>query len=130
MSATPEVLAAIRAALDRVHPALDPHTAQIEIAWILREIRYDEKGAIVWRSFELGRRFFDRLGEAQNWRCCYCGIRMLNISNFKDEPTLEHVIPKSKKGPDHPDNLVIACFDCNQTAADLCFTFLKRVKRA
>lgn len=38
-------------------------------------------------------------------RCQYCGSR--------DRLTLDHVVPKSRGGPDTWDNLVAACVPCN-----------------
>jgi 5-methylcytosine-specific restriction endonuclease McrA len=38
-------------------------------------------------------------------RCQYCGSR--------DRLTLDHVLPKSRGGPDSWDNLVAACVPCN-----------------
>jgi hypothetical protein len=53
------------------------------------------------------------LAEAQNWRCCWCGIRMEGNGIDWDAPTFEHVVPRSKGGLDELDNLVIACRQCN-----------------
>ena len=33
--------------------------------------------------------------------------------------TTDHKIPKSRGGTNHPDNLVDACYPCNQDKADL-----------
>lgn len=53
-----------------------------------------------------------RLAEAQNWRCCYCGVPMVN--HFAStQATIEHIVPRSLGGPDHPDNYAIACRSCN-----------------
>lgn len=56
----------------------------------------------------------DRLAEAQNWRCCYCGVRMMGVTN--DDPTFatfEHVVPRSRGGTNLMANLVVACRQCN-----------------
>jgi 5-methylcytosine-specific restriction endonuclease McrA len=55
----------------------------------------------------------ERLSEAQNWRCCYCGDRMDGQKNDPNAPTFEHVVPKSQGGSNEEDNLVIACQRCN-----------------
>lgn len=55
----------------------------------------------------------NRLSEAQNWRCCYCGQRMMETGSQLDAPTFEHVVPRSLGGSDDCANLVIACFSCN-----------------
>ncbi len=46
--------------------------------------------------------------------CAYCGS-VLSPS----AATLEHVVPLSKGGPDDAENMVIACFECNNLAGDL-----------
>jgi 5-methylcytosine-specific restriction endonuclease McrA len=67
------------------------------------ELRY-------WRS---------RLSEAQNHKCCWCGGPVTEIRNRKDSSTIEHVVCRSKGGPDHPDNYAIACDDCNNKRGDM-----------
>lgn len=54
-----------------------------------------------------------RLGEAQNWRCCWCGVECRPEPGFKDSATIEHVLPRSKGGADHWDNYAMACASCN-----------------
>jgi len=45
--------------------------------------------------------------------CYYCGYSLtLNDS------TLDHVLPVSKGGTNRLDNLVLACYECNQEKAD------------
>lgn len=59
-------------------------------------------------------RFRQRVAEAQNWRCCYCGCRI--------EPgtaTLDHVIPKTKGGGSEYGNCVAACLPCNNAKGDM-----------
>ena len=93
-----------------------------EVAWQFSHLRTSESGRIMWRTFALGRALFDCLGEAQNWRCCYCGLRVF-VDRPKrkqhNQPTIDHVTPLSKGGADHPDNMVIACFRCNQELRDV-----------
>jgi uncharacterized protein (TIGR02646 family) len=55
----------------------------------------------------------DSLAESQNWRCCYCQIRMDGEGQDPDAPTIEHVQPLSMGGSDDWDNLVAACRRCN-----------------
>ena len=38
--------------------------------------------------------------------CNYCGKREENL-------TIEHILPLSRGGPDHPDNTVWICKECN-----------------
>ena len=58
-----------------------------------------------WRS---------RMSEAQNHKCCWCGIVTTDERGKKYSSTLEHVMPVSKGGKNHPDNLAMACSRCNQ----------------
>lgn len=61
-----------------------------------------------------------RLCEAQNHRCAYCGERVEcgHCGSNEANATFEHVYPKSGKGTDHENNIVIACLDCNQAMGD------------
>lgn len=43
--------------------------------------------------------------------CAYCGSLLY-------EPTIDHVIPKSQGGGNTRDNLVLACWTCNQAKKD------------
>lgn len=54
-----------------------------------------------------------RLAEAQNWRCAHCGERMDGSGNSPDAPSFEHIVPKSKGGPDVISNFVIVHIRCN-----------------
>lgn len=54
-----------------------------------------------------------RCAEAQNWRCCYCGVHMTLVSNDSKSVTLEHIVPTSKGGDDTYNNCVAACYECN-----------------
>jgi 5-methylcytosine-specific restriction endonuclease McrA len=58
-----------------------------------------------------------RLSSEQNHRCCYCGIRTNEAEHPDDQPTLEHVIPRSQGGGDTYDNCVMACSLCNNQRA-------------
>lgn len=56
------------------------------------------------------------LGEAQNWRCAYCGIRCDGGQNAHDAATRDHIVPKvSKKFAENDgwENEVMACSLCN-----------------
>lgn len=46
------------------------------------------------------------------YTCQYCG------SNRPQDMTLDHVLPKSRKGKDTWENLVTACYKCNHKKAD------------
>lgn len=47
--------------------------------------------------------------------CRYCETYIRR----DDEITIDHVIPYALKGPTTPDNLVVACFDCNRKKRDM-----------
>jgi 5-methylcytosine-specific restriction endonuclease McrA len=109
---------AITVAMERVSIYADFTAKQFnrELEWQLTEVCLSDRGLISWRKFKLGRQLTQCLAEAQNWRCCYCGIRTYTLEvggNFQKSSTLEHVIPLTCGGDDHPDNLVIACKRCN-----------------
>lgn len=54
------------------------------------------------------------LGEAQNWRCCYCGVQTRFGTHCEwDAPTCEHVIPLRYGGLRDWGNEVMACNLCN-----------------
>jgi 5-methylcytosine-specific restriction endonuclease McrA len=89
--------------------------------WPAGAIKISKTGRWIWHLD-----IKDRLSEAQNHRCCYCGCRMAerNLIGYADErlyahnyrdnyPTFEHVIPLSLGGEDILDNIVIACLKCN-----------------
>ena len=80
--------------------------AQIDAAWAIHRPR---SRSATRRARAL--RFC--LAEQQNWRCCYCGIRMDGADGTPSAPTLEHVVPRVCGGPDTADNLVVACCKCN-----------------
>lgn len=63
--------------------------------------------------YATGRRKLNVLGEAQNWRCCYCGIRCTGRRDDHDEPTVDHVLPIAAGGLRSWDNEVMACRLCN-----------------
>lgn len=57
----------------------------------------------------------NRLSEAQNHKCCYCGDSM-DWDNLI--PTVEHVQRRCDGGADEMDNLVAACAPCNSSRQD------------
>ena len=77
---------------------------EIEVAWQSRE------------GFSRHRRpMRERLSSEQNHRCAYCGVRCEDEGRPDDRPTIEHVVPRSRGGPDAYENLVMACRLCNDT---------------
>lgn len=59
-----------------------------------------------------------RASEAQNHRCCYCGVVMITEPDRKTTVTLEHVKCRSHGGTDHPANYAAACRKCNGSRRD------------
>lgn len=58
------------------------------------------------------------LGEAQNWRCAYCGIRCDGEQNAHNSATREHIVPKAvlvgkMYSADIWENEIMACAMCN-----------------
>ncbi len=56
------------------------------------------------------------LSEAQNHLCCYCHQEMpaeKHRQTKRNQPTKDHVEPRCHGGPTRPDNLVMACAQCN-----------------
>lgn len=78
-------------------------TAEVELAWLLH--RQPKKAR--------AGRFRDRLSAEQNHRCCYCGVRTNEARSPDHVATVEHVIPRSRGGPDAYWNLAMACQGCN-----------------
>ncbi len=70
------------------------------------EISFKTAVRVYWRT---------KLSEAQNHKCCYCGFRFSNQTHTKRSATIEHVVPRSQGGADHPDNYVVACAGCNSS---------------
>lgn len=60
-----------------------------------------------------GRPSRENVFKRDSWTCVYCGC------TDKKTLTIDHVIPKSRGGKDTWENLVTACFDCNQEKNDL-----------
>lgn len=68
------------------------------------------------------RRARDYLFALHQGRCAYCHVQ---TEPARDGParhpwhaTIDHVIPRSKGGPNDRSNLVLACFACNQSRGD------------
>lgn len=52
--------------------------------------------------------------------CRYCGEKLTTETH-----TIDHVLPRSKGGTEHPNNLVMCCTWCNKHAKDLEFKNFK-----
>jgi len=51
-------------------------------------------------------------------KCAYCGCQLQSERNGTDNFVVEHVVPKSKGGPDNIVNFVPACRGCNNAKSD------------
>ena len=47
-----------------------------------------------------------KIKEEWDWECAYCG----STKNL----TIDHIVPRSKGGPDFTKNVLCACHSCNQ----------------
>ncbi len=94
----------------------DLRAIEFELALAQRAAPYSRRGQVPWARYFPWLR--DRLSEAQNHRCCWCGKRMDETGPYNDRPTFEHVIPLSRGGEDTPLNLAIACLRCNHDRGD------------
>jgi len=53
----------------------------------------------------------------QEWRCFWCNQLCKEYKKrpeYTNSPTIEHLIPRSQGGTDVAENLVMACWRCNQ----------------
>lgn len=76
-----------------------------EVPSVVRLVRYID---IRKRRRESGKQRY-RIFVRDKFRCQYCAKR---FSPF--DLTLDHIIPRSKEGPDDPENLAASCVPCNQ----------------
>lgn len=56
--------------------------------------------------------------------CQYCSA----VLTYKTH-TIDHVVPASVGGTEHPDNLVMCCADCNKRASNLQFESFETKKK-
>lgn len=84
-------------------------------------------------------KFGRKIAARDGWKCHYCGAALVPYGTSENdrlyfEPTgdgqrrmkskfrkatIDHVKPLSKGGTCNLQNMVLACFDCNQAKADL-----------
>lgn len=62
----------------------------------------------------------------QNGYCHYCNIRMTMQLHRHDTCTVEHIITRSNGGSHDKDNVVGACFTCNNARGDLNYEAFKQ----
>lgn len=55
------------------------------------------------------------LYERDGWVCQICNLPVARDANYlaTDAPTLDHIQPRARGGSDDPENLRLACRDCN-----------------
>ncbi|MDX6530137.1 MAG: hypothetical protein QOH41_2427 [Blastocatellia bacterium] len=76
-----------------------------EVPSVVRLVHYID---IRKRRRESGRQRF-RIFVRDKFRCQYCAKKFQPA-----HLTLDHIIPRSKDGPDDPENLAASCVPCNQ----------------
>lgn len=70
--------------------------------FVMSKYKQLQSGRIKWStSIREWVKEHERPGE-----CGYCGAKM-------DDLTVEHILPRSRGGPDTPDNVVLVCARCN-----------------
>ncbi len=106
---TDEVVSAIKAAVRKAYPEINEKDFEVEVAHALREVRFQKRGTMTWRSMPIGKKLFEVLLNQQNNQCFYCKKEF----NSSVIPTLEHVKQIRRHGADHPDNFVVSCKKCN-----------------
>lgn len=63
--------------------------------------------------------------------CQYCGRPVKDYKDVgavqpKDKATVDHIRPRSRGGPNEPENMVTACDECNSCLGSRFKTFEKR----
>lgn len=66
-------------------------------------IKLNSYKRVPYRNIELSRK---NILQRDNYFCQYCGSKNLAL-------TIDHILPKSRGGEDTWENLVTACFKCN-----------------
>ncbi len=85
-------------------------------------IRHRAIGIMV--SFQKQQRL-QALMERDGRRCQHCGrgVRVVKLKSGqrqpKDQATEDHIKPKCDGGTDDMSNLLLACFDCNNTRGNM-----------
>ncbi len=69
-----------------------------------------------------------RLVERDGTRCAYCQKETSERKNSPLFRTIDHVIPRSKGGPDTLDNLAVACTTCNGKKADYSLEVFRKIQ--
>lgn len=70
----------------------------------------------------------ESLRKRQNGHCFYCNVRMTPEGKLRE--TIDHKLAVSKGGSNAPENIVLACLECNMAKSNQDFEiFLKRTDR-
>lgn len=95
----------------------DPFTTEREAQiYCTTKCSESRKASMNGRKPRPYRRYAQLVYQRDNYVCHLCGKHTLKAwdeNNKAQSPTLDHIIPKSQGGPDTPDNLATACFECN-----------------
>lgn len=62
----------------------------------------------------VSERLRESIAERAKYRCEYCQTQQLVVLTMQ----VDHIIPKSAGGKDHPDNLCLCCIRCNAYKRD------------
>lgn len=71
-------------------------------------VRLSQYVRVPYKNVELTRKNILR---RDKYRCCYCGKTVSPL-------TIDHIIPKSRRGTDTWENLISACVRCNNVKGD------------
>jgi len=82
---------------------------------LCEEVQIFERKFILCRleniDYDLWRKTRQRIFERDDYTCRYCGVRGGRLE-------IDHVIPISRGGSNHEDNLATACMPCNRRKKD------------
>lgn len=79
------------------------------------------------------KRFRDELFKIQK-ECFFCGDTLIKLKIEPNQaippsyPTLEHLTPRSQGGTNDPNNLVLACYNCNTRQIGLVLAMFRESK--
>jgi 5-methylcytosine-specific restriction endonuclease McrA len=71
-----------------------------------------------WEGRRRRREIVERLLERCLGNCEACGYKMNRRHNHPLQATVDHIVPASKGGGDHFDNLRLVCARCNGKKGD------------
>lgn len=76
-------------------------------------MKRDEKLVnLIQEQFEWGP-LNSRSAVRANFKCEYCDASLIDSLNAYDSWQIDHIVPKSKDGPDCLDNVALSCRACN-----------------